>query len=399
MTEYVLVLQAQMETLTKRLAAQITTVEWFTKDFLKNIPDQESIIFEYKREEHDVSKDKGKKELVKDLVGMSNTFEESFIIFGIEKHKNKNGTLITKPGIPLFRLQKFIEDNFSEVFRKYANDVPEIQYGMVVNDGHFYSCLRVRANNFIPIKFDNKIPIREINKKKEVILNYYDDKEEKNIGKFLCLKIPNMRTQKFIWFNCLDKEWSDDFIPNVHLMFDIYPNQQYQLFDYLELPDCLHTNRKKELPKVPKICEFKRYWMDANCLKYRTNRFYTLPIKKLFSENFKGVDPFFIILFYPNSHNDGVELAELIQNILKSDDKFICFTTNYWIEYNATEYNSYFSFLNPQDEFSNNFTYSVSPNCIHYILKDIPSLNYPSKLSTLYRIGTMEFSRSNRNKR
>lgn len=44
-------------------------------------------------------------------------------------------------------------------------------------------------------------------------------------------------------------------------------------------------------------------------------------------------------------------------------------------------------FFESKDEFSNNFICSVSPNLVHKILKDIPSLNYPSNLTILSRIG------------
>ena len=166
----------QLNEINKRIEAQMTRVDWFTKKFLIHIPQKQSITFEFRRNEHDISTEKGKKELVKTLVGMSNTFEESFIIFGIEENKNRK---ITKPGIIFCNLRD-IMDNFSDIFLKYASDIPEIQFGMAELDYNTFSCLRVRANNLIPIKFDNKIPIREINEKNEVILNYYESRSRYN---------------------------------------------------------------------------------------------------------------------------------------------------------------------------------------------------------------------------
>ena len=79
----------QRNEINKRIEAQMTRADWFTKKFLIHIPQKQSITFEFRRNEHDISTEIGKKELVKTLVGMSNTFEESFIIFGIEETKTE----------------------------------------------------------------------------------------------------------------------------------------------------------------------------------------------------------------------------------------------------------------------------------------------------------------------
>ena len=173
------------------------------------------------------------------------------------------------------------------------------------------------------------------------------------IGKFLS-KIPKMQTQKYIWVNCLDK-WDDDFNPNVHLMLDFYSlkNQQNQ-FNHMELPAFWQTDERKEFPKLPTLCEFERYWIDTNCILKDEFGYYYKSINNIILKNQRtfGEKPCYIILFYPTSVKDGFKIAREIYEILKPDDKFICFTTNYWIEYYATlvhkPFWSIWSFLNPR---------------------------------------------------
>ena len=358
----------------------LVPTKWFSNEFIEKIPQCETLSFGFRGEEHDISTKQGFTDLLNDIIGMNNTFEESFILFGMEKSKSEG---YSKQGITFSRLTESFINNFNEfsiLFKNHASSIPDLSYGILVYDYKLFSCLRVRAKTLNPIKlkYNNLFPVRVI-ENNEVVLKYVKDYSYNIPISDILSKLPNKQTQKYIWFSYFS-QWKN-FVPNAHLMIDFKTTKIiHKYFKYID---------NKEFATIQNITEFERYWLFSN----QKIGVALQKIDKIIISNFIST-PFIVVLFYPDTFQQAREIASLIESILEyyNTCKFICFTTSFWIEYNKNHRNSFFSFLNPIDEYSNNLLYSISSLCIESILNFIPSLNYPSNQSILSRIGCNEWN-------
>lgn len=359
---------------------------WFTSDFMLSKPDAELPFIKFRKKEHDISK-KGMAKLVKDIVGLCNSMEESFLVFGVEESNkilHDVGCNLEELKLP-YLLQD--EEKFRKDFLDYANEMPELSCGVLyLNSVHkLFSCIRIRCNNLEPIKYRKEINAKYKIPKRKYISNNIEtvfiEEEEfnndvANLFNSLNLKLPKELT-KYVWINCYEFEF--DFVPNAHFLIDFSSNnfEDFKFEKMIHMPNDWKTKNSKA-STIPTIKEFERYHI------YYSQKFNAL--ERLIS-NAKEQEPFVVILFYPSTVEEGIQIAYEIDLIMQIFDtvSYVCFTSSYWIEFNGQKEKGW-NFLVPKETTSSCLLVPISPLCLKQLLCDI-NLDFPFKKTNLERIG------------